>query len=124
VFSAASTAVNLGKDGKVNVLGVTGNTRASILPDVPTFAEQGIRMTGFEDGSWYGIVAPAGTPDDIIAKLNDALNQAVADHAAKEKLAVAGIELTGSTPQAFRDFIATQYAYWGETLRAAGVKPE
>jgi tripartite-type tricarboxylate transporter receptor subunit TctC len=124
VFSAASTAVNLGKDGKVNVLGVTGNTRASILPDVPTFAEQGIRMTGFEDGSWYGIVAPAGTPDDIVAKINDALNQAVADNGAKEKLAAAGIELAGSTPQAFRDFITAQHAYWGETLRTAGVKPE
>jgi tripartite-type tricarboxylate transporter receptor subunit TctC len=124
VFSAASTAVNLGKDGKVNVLGVTGNTRANILPDVPTFAEQGIRMTGFEDGSWYGIVTPAGTPDDIVAKLNDALNQAVADNEAKAKLAAAGIELAGSTPRAFRDFIAAQHAYWGETLRAAGVKPE
>jgi tripartite-type tricarboxylate transporter receptor subunit TctC len=124
VFSAASTAIGLAKDGKVNVLGVTGNRRASILPDVPTFAENGIRMTGFEDGSWYGIVAPAGTPDDILAKLNDALNQAVADKGAKERLAAAGLELTGGTPQAFQDFITAQHAYWGETLRAAGVKPE
>jgi tripartite-type tricarboxylate transporter receptor subunit TctC len=124
VFSAASTAINLAKDGKVNVLGVTGHARANVLPDVPTFAENGIRMTGFEDGIWYGIVAPAATPDDIVAKLNDALNQAVADKGARERLAAAGLELTGGTPQAFRDFIAAQHAYWGETLRAAGVKPE
>jgi tripartite-type tricarboxylate transporter receptor subunit TctC len=124
VFSAASTAISLAKEGRVQVLGVTGNKRASILPDVPTFAENGIRMTGFEDGSWYGIVAPAGTPDDIVAKLNDALNQAADDKGAREKLAAAGLELAGSTPQAFRDFIAAQHAYWGATLRAAGVKPE
>jgi tripartite-type tricarboxylate transporter receptor subunit TctC len=124
VFSAASTAVNLMKDGRVQVLGVTGNTRASILPDVPTFAENGITMKGFEDGSWYGVVAPAGTPDDIVAKLNAALNAAAADKDAKQKLAAAGIELAGSTPQAFRDLITAQHAYWGETLHAAGVKPE
>jgi tripartite-type tricarboxylate transporter receptor subunit TctC len=124
VFSAASTAISLAKEGSVRVLGVTGYKRASILPDVPTFAENGIRMTGFEDGSWYGIVAPAGTPDDIVAKLNDALIQATNDKEAKERLAAAGLELTGSTPQAFRDFIAAQHAYWGATLRAAGVKPE
>src|ERR1700687_1676826 len=56
--------------------------------------------------------------DDILAKLNDALNQTVADKGAKERLAAAGIELTGGTPQAFQDFITGQHAYWGETLRA------
>jgi tripartite-type tricarboxylate transporter receptor subunit TctC len=124
VFSAASTAVGLAKERKAHVLGVTGGKRMSAMPDVPTFAENGIQMKGFEDGSWYGIVAPAGTPDAIVAKLNAALNEAVHDAEAKEKLAAAGIELTSGNPQTFRDFIASQHAYWGETLRAAGVKPE
>jgi tripartite-type tricarboxylate transporter receptor subunit TctC len=124
VFSAASTAVSLEKTGKVNVLGATGESRMAALPGVPTFAENGIRMTGFEGGSWYGVVAPAGTPDAVVAKLNAALNEVVANQEAKDKLAAAGIQLNGSTPQAFRDFIVSQHAYWGETLRAAGVKPE
>jgi tripartite-type tricarboxylate transporter receptor subunit TctC len=124
VFSAASSAVSLEKTGKVHVLGATGNSRMAAMPNVPTFAENGIRMTGFEDGSWYGIVAPAGTPDAIVAKLNAALQDAVSDKEAKEKLAAAGLDLTGGTSQEFRDLIIAQHAYWGEALRAAGVKPE
>jgi tripartite-type tricarboxylate transporter receptor subunit TctC len=124
VFSAASTAVGLAKEGKISVLGVTGNKRMAVLPDVPTFAENGIEMTGFEGGSWYGIVAPAATPDDIVAKLNTALNEAVRDEQVQEKLAAAGLELVGGTPTEFKEFIASQYVYWGESLRAAGIKPE
>jgi tripartite-type tricarboxylate transporter receptor subunit TctC len=123
-FSAASAAAALAKERKALVLGATGDKRTAALPDVPTFAENGIRMTGFENGSWYGIVAPAGTPDAIVAKLNAALHEAVADKEARDKLAATGVELESGTPQAFRDFIVAQHAYWGETLRAAGVKPE
>lgn len=124
VFSAASTAVGASGTNKVRVLGVTGDKRLESLPDVPTFTESGIAMKGFEGGSWYGIVAPAGTPDTVVAKLNGALNEAVRDKALRERLAAGGIELTSGTPKAFYDFIATQHAFWGETLRAAGVRPE
>jgi tripartite-type tricarboxylate transporter receptor subunit TctC len=123
VFSAASTAIGLAGDGKATVLGVTGKSRAGILPDVPTFAESGIEMTGFEAGSWYGVVAPAGTPDDVVAKLNAALNHALQDPEVKAKLAATGLELVGSTPREFSDLIVSQHKYWGETLRAAGIMP-
>lgn len=124
VFSAASTAVGLAKDGKVHILGVTGDKRLGVLPDMPTFAENGIQMSGFEGGSWYGIVAPAGTPDAIVGKLNAALNEAVRDEQVQQRLAASGLELVGGTPDGFKDFIVAQHAYWGATLRAAGIKPE
>lgn len=122
-FSAASTAIGLG-NGKANILGVTGSKRLAGLPDTPTFAESGIKMTGFENGSWYGLVAPAGTPDAIIAKLNAALMATVQDKAVADKLMASGIELSGSTPEEFGSFTKTQFNYWGETLRAAGIQPE
>jgi tripartite-type tricarboxylate transporter receptor subunit TctC len=124
VFSAASTAIGLGHDNKASILGVTGSERLKALPDTPTFEENGITMTGFERGSWYGIVAPAATPDAIVAKLNAALLEAVSDREVKEKLLASGLELSGSTPGEFGALIKTQYNYWGDTLRAAGVEPE
>lgn len=123
VFSAASTAMGLAREGKAHVLGVTGTTRSPALPDVPTFAEHGVQMAGFEAGSWYGVVAPAGTPDDIIEKLNAALRDAAADTEVRERLAKSGLELAATSPKEFGDFIAAQHRYWGETLRAAGIKP-
>jgi tripartite-type tricarboxylate transporter receptor subunit TctC len=122
-FSAASTAIGLGS-GKANVLGVTGSKRLAALPDVPTFEESGVKMTGFENGSWYGLMAPAGTPDAIVAKLNAALKATVEDKAVADKLMASGLELSASTPEEFGSFTKTQHAYWGETLRAAGIQPE
>jgi tripartite-type tricarboxylate transporter receptor subunit TctC len=122
-MSAASTAIGLGS-GKANILGVTGSKRLAALPDTPTFQESGIKMTGFENGSWYGLVAPAGTPDAIIAKLNAALKATVGDKAVADKLMASGLELSSSTPEEFGSFTKAQYSYWGETLRAAGIQPE
>jgi tripartite-type tricarboxylate transporter receptor subunit TctC len=122
-FSAASTAIGLGS-GKANVLGVTGSKRLPALPDIPTFEESGIKMTGFENGSWYGLMAPAATPDAIVAKLNAALVATVQDKAVADKLMASGLELSSSTPEEFGSFTKAQNAYWGEALRAAGIKPE
>ena len=94
------------------------------LPNTPTFEENGITMTGFERGSWYGVVAPAATPDAIVNKLNAALLDAVSDKDVREKLSASGLELSGSAPGDFGALIKTQYNYWGDTLRAAGVEPE
>lgn len=123
VFSAASTAIGLG-NGKADVLGVTGSKRLAGLPNTPTFEESGVKMTGFENGSWYGLVAPAGTPDAIVAKLNAALVATVQDKAVADKLMASGLELSSSTPEEFGSFTKAQFTYWGETLRAAGIKPE
>jgi len=122
VFSAASTAIGIGSQAKV--LGVTGPKRLAALPDVPTFQESGVKVTGFENGSWYGLVAPVGTPDAIIAKLNSVLLATVADKALAAKLMASGIILSGSTPAEFGDLIKAQYDYWGTTLRQEGIEPE
>lgn len=123
IFSAASTAIGL-DENKANILGVTGSQRLKALPNTPTFEENGITMTGFERGSWYGVVAPAATPDAIVNKLNAALLDAVSDKDVREKLSASGLELSGSAPGDFGALIKTQYNYWGDTLRAAGVEPE
>lgn len=123
-FSAAAQAIGLAKSGKVRVLGVTGETRLNELPDVPTFKESGITMTGFENGSWYGLVAPAKTPPDVLTKLNAALKSLADVKETKDALAKIGAQLSVGTPQEFAAFLTTQYAYWGETLQAAGVKPQ
>jgi tripartite-type tricarboxylate transporter receptor subunit TctC len=123
VFSAASTAISLAPGGQVNVLGVTGDKRMSKLPAVPTFAENGIAMTGFENGSWYGVAAPGKTPDAIVAKINAALQTMAQDEQLRERLAATGLELSSGSPAAFKAFVTEQHRYWGETLRVAGVKP-
>jgi tripartite-type tricarboxylate transporter receptor subunit TctC len=123
-FSAAAQGIGLAKSGKVRVLGVTGAARLQELPDVPTFSESGITMTGFEDGSWYGIVAPAKTPDDVVTKLNGALKSLADVKETKDALTAIGAQLSVGTPDEFATFIKTQYAYWGDTLKAAGVKPQ
>jgi len=119
LFAAVPLAVGLAQSGKVQVLGVTGTKRIGALPGVPTFGESGIRMTGFEDGSWYGVVAPAKTPDGIVTKLNMALNRIAEDNEAKEKLIALGLEPTVSTPQEFQGLIEDQYTYWGKLLGPA-----
>jgi tripartite-type tricarboxylate transporter receptor subunit TctC len=123
-FSAAAQAIGLAKSGKVQVLGVTGETRLRELPDVPTFKESGITMAGFENGSWYGLVAPAKTPDDVLGKLSAALKSLSDVEETKDALVKIGAQLSVGTPQDFGAFIKTQYAYWGETLKTAGVKPQ
>lgn len=123
-FSAAAQAIGLAKSGKVRVLGVTGETRLNELPDVPTFKESGITMTGFENGSWYGLVAPAKTPPDVLTKLNAALKSLADVKETKDALAKIGAQLSVGTPEQFAAFLKTQYAYWGETLQVAGVKPQ
>ena len=124
VFSAASTAVGLANDQRASVLGVTGSQRLKSLPSIPTFEEAGIKMTGFEDGSWYGVAAPAATPDAIVAKLNAALRATVENQATRDRLAALGVALSGDTPEEFGAFLKSQYGYWGDTLRAAGIEPE
>jgi tripartite-type tricarboxylate transporter receptor subunit TctC len=124
IFSAAAQGIGLAKGGKVQVLGVTGTARLDELPNVPTFGESGITMTGFENGSWYGIVAPAKTPNETVDKINRALRSVGEDKKVQGILAAAGAQLSLGTPEEFRTLIASQYTYWGDMLQTAGVKPQ
>ena len=103
-------------------LAVMGAQRAPQLPDVPTVKESGV--PGFVINGWYGILAPAGTPPDVVAKLNQALNKAVRDPKVASQLTEAGYEVVGTTPEAFGSLIDTELVRWREAVQASGAKIE
>jgi tripartite-type tricarboxylate transporter receptor subunit TctC len=122
ICSAPSTTINLTRDGKVRMLAVSGDHRLAALPDVPTFKELGMKMTGFDQDTWFGISAPRGTPGPIVAKLNGAINKALQDKTVVETLAKMDIRVAGSTPEAFGKLYAEQFAVWKAVMQRAGVK--
>ena len=94
------------REGKLKALGVSAGKRVVFLPDVPPLAELG--LSGFESVGWFGVVAPAGTPSDIIGKLNAAFVKALSDPAAIEKIRVLGAEPAPTSPDAFAKFIQSE----------------
>lgn len=121
-FVALAPALELIKSGQLVALGIVGDTRAPTLPDVPTLAETG--MPGIDVASTFGLVAPAGVSPEIIAKLNKALNETLADPATKEKLAALNLDPWPMSPPQFGDYIRSQIKTWGEAVKAAGIEPQ
>ena len=121
-FSSLPAAIGLVKDGKVRALGVTGPQRSVIFPDVPTVAESG--LPGFEAVLHYGIVAPAGTPQPIIAKLNTVLREAVASDDVKQRIATDGAEPLPSTPEEYAADIDREEVKWSAIVKKSGAKAE
>jgi tripartite-type tricarboxylate transporter receptor subunit TctC len=118
-FDATPTAMPLAKAGKVRALGAGMATRIPAMPDLPTLQEQGIKC--FECYTWNAILAPAGTPAPIIAKLNAAINKALADPAVSSALEKTGIDATpGSTPAQTTAFIDAELAKWAPIIKASG----
>jgi len=115
VFASAPTAVPLVKSGRLRALAVTGAQRAQALPDVPTIAELG--YPGYQATNWYGFIAPAHTPREIIDKLNKVIVTALNDPATKERLLNSGMEPDPTTPQAFADFVRQEYGTWGKVVK-------
>ncbi|KWV59080.1 LacI family transcriptional regulator [Bradyrhizobium macuxiense] len=108
------------KAGTLRPIALGGRERAPTAPDVPTTAEAGMPDLIIEN--WYGMVAPAGTPPAIIAKLNTIATEAMADATVKDKLADQGLTLVGDTPEHFRDFIAADIKKWAKVIKDAGVE--
>lgn len=123
VFTGPSTTASLAKQGKLKILGVTGRQRLATIPDVPTFLESGIQMQGVNDGIWFGLVAPAATPDTIVEKLNAAIRKASRDKSLIDNLAAQGIFAVSTTPMEMGTQIASEFAHWREALTKAGVRP-
>ena len=115
-------SLQLIRDGKLKALGVSSAKRVVFLPDVPPLAELG--LSGFESVGWFGIVAPAGTPPDIVRQLNAAFVKALNDPAAVEKIRVLGAEPAPSSPEAFARFIQSESAKWAKLIADAGIKAE
>jgi tripartite-type tricarboxylate transporter receptor subunit TctC len=110
------------REGKIRALAVTGRTRSPDFPDLPTMIEAG--YPDYVLSFWTGIVAPAGTPPDIVAKLNAAINESLTSPAMKAHLDRFNVEANISTPAAFATFIAAEAQKWGDIVRATGIKAE
>jgi tripartite-type tricarboxylate transporter receptor subunit TctC len=121
-FSSLPPAIGLIKEGKLRALAVTGRARSAILPDLPTVAEAG--LPGYEAVLHYGIVAPAGTPQPIIEKLNKALRAALANPDVATKIATDGAEPLASTPAEYAADIDREETKWSDIVRKSGAKAE
>jgi tripartite-type tricarboxylate transporter receptor subunit TctC len=108
------------KEHKIKALAIAGNKRWSKLPDVPTASESG--LPGFEASVWYAILAPTGTPQAIVAKLNAATNAYLASDQAKTTLDNLGVQIAGGTPDDLKAFTATEIAKWGPIIKAANIQ--
>jgi tripartite-type tricarboxylate transporter receptor subunit TctC len=108
--------------GKVRALAVLSSRRSVVLPDTPTAQEAGVE--NFEVPIWYGILAPAATPREIIVRLNAELAKALAAPEMKERLGAAGIEPMTTTPEQFAAFIKSETARYAKVIKDAGIKAE
>ncbi|MEO6292743.1 MAG: tripartite tricarboxylate transporter substrate binding protein [Burkholderiaceae bacterium] len=117
VISAAQQHVQA---GKLRALGVTGAKRSALMPNVPTIAEAGLPSYNFE--TWFMVVAPTGTPKDVIEKLNTALNKALATPALRERMSREAFEPTPSTPEQARSRLTTDMPMWAKLIKDRGIK--
>jgi tripartite-type tricarboxylate transporter receptor subunit TctC len=108
------------KAGTLRAIALGARARAPTAPDVPTTAEAGMPDLLIEN--WYGMIAPAKTPEKIVATLNRVANEAMADPGVKQRLADQGLTVAGDTPEHFRGFIETETAKWAKVIKDAGVE--
>ena len=120
LFATLPTVLPLAKAGKLHALAVTGLQRNPATPEVPTMAESG--LPGFEVTNWIGVFAPAGTPADIVAKLNAEIMRIMRMPDVQSRLANEGAKFRPTTPNEFAAFVKTEIAKWGKVIRDAGVK--
>ncbi|PZQ78446.1 MAG: ABC transporter substrate-binding protein [Variovorax paradoxus] len=110
------------KAGKLKVLGVASSRRIAPLPDVPTLAEQGV--SDFEAWAWQGLAVPAGTPKEIVARLNKEYAKAIADPAIHKKLVEAGVEPLATTVEEMAAYVKSETAKWAQVVRQAAINVE
>jgi tripartite-type tricarboxylate transporter receptor subunit TctC len=108
--------------GRLRPLAVAAKERLALLPDLPTAAEAGV--AGFEASSWFGIMAPAGTAPEIIARLNREIVAALRQPVIAERIANSGARAVGNSPDAFAGQIRAERAMWGEIIKAANITPQ
>lgn len=120
VYTAVAGAHGFVKSGKVRAIAVSSAKRSSALPEVPTFAEVGV--PDYVVDSWVALLAPAGLPADVAARLNSELNAVLNDPEAREKLRTLGIEATPGTPAQLREGMAADLSRYAAVIKAAGIK--
>jgi tripartite-type tricarboxylate transporter receptor subunit TctC len=122
LFDQLTSAIPNIKGGKLRALAVSSSTRAAALPDVPTFAEAGVANFGFVNVT--GLLAPAGTPPDIVAKLHAAAVKALESAAVRDRFATMGVTPVGDRPDQFAAFIRDDFARWSKVVKDGNIKPE
>ena len=121
-FPSTSAVVPHVRAGKLRALAVTSAQRSSMVPEVPTVAEAGV--PGYDVSSWYGLMVPAGTPKEIIARLNAAAASALGQPVVKQRFASTDLDPRGSTPEQFGTYVRAEVAKWGKVVRASGMKAQ
>ena len=122
MFAGAPSVLQHVKSGRLNALGVASLKRIAAAPDLPTLSESG--FPGFDVTSWYGIVAPAGTPNDVITRLHNEMTKALNEPDVREKLAGLGAEPVGNTPAEFAAMIKSETAKWSRIVKDAKITAE
>ncbi len=122
LFSSTTAAMGPIRNGRLRGIAVTGLKRLSQTPEIPTAAESGV--PGYEVTGWYMMLAPAGVPREIIARLNSEIVKAVHSPAVKERFAALGTEPVGNSPEACGEFLRAEIAKWTKVVRAAGAKAD
>jgi tripartite-type tricarboxylate transporter receptor subunit TctC len=121
-FLSLSIAAPLARSNSLRILGVASRERAPTAPEIPTLAEQGV--DGVEAELWFGLLAPAGTPHEIVARYSDAINEIVHAPHVIELTAKQGIEVRGGTPEQLAEFLARDITIWRKVVKEADIKPE
>ena len=122
MFATMPAAIPHVKTGKVRPVAVTTEKRSLAMPDLPTIAEAGVK--GYEAATWYGLLAPAGTPRAVIDRLHDETVKILAAPESRKRLTDLGFEPVGNTPAEFAAYIRSEIAKWGKVIREAGIKAE
>ncbi|MGZ5139410.1 MAG: tripartite tricarboxylate transporter substrate binding protein [Burkholderiales bacterium] len=120
MMAMAPVALTQMKAKRVRALAISSRKRSSLAPDMPTIAESG--FPGFEADTWYGVLAPARTPDAIVTKINADINQLLKSRDLQTLFAEQGAEPAGGTPQAFRAFAESEVKRWTQVIKAAGIE--
>jgi tripartite-type tricarboxylate transporter receptor subunit TctC len=121
-FATPISSISQIKSGRARAIATTGSKRAKLMPDVPTVAEQG--FPGYEALNWYGYLAPAGTPKEIVERLAREIAKALANPKVVDQMEKTGVEPLSMTPDEFGRYIKREYDTWGKVVKEAGIKAQ